>query len=51
MVEIEVWRRCCKVKRTERITNEEIQNRMAVDNDEVGIIEEKQLKWYGQMKI
>lgn len=49
-VEMECWRRCCRVVRTDRIPNEEIRNRMGVEKDAISRIEEKRLSWYGHAR-
>lgn len=49
-VEMEYWRRCCRIIRTDRIPNEEIRNRMGIQKDAVSRIEEKQLSWYGHVR-
>lgn len=49
-VEMEYWRRCCEVTRTEKIRNEDIRNRMNVETDIIKYIEEKRLIWYGHTR-
>ena len=49
-VEMEFWRRCCQLTRLDKVRNEEIREKMNVQNDTLTFIEEKILLWYGHVK-
>lgn len=48
--EMDFWRRSCRVSRLDRLTNEEIKQRMGVEKDTLDYIEEKCLTWYGHVR-
>ncbi|KAF5300760.1 hypothetical protein FQA39_LY11005 [Lamprigera yunnana] len=48
VTEIENWRRCCGLTKTDRITNDEIRRRIEVTEDTIKYIETKKL--YGHAK-
>ncbi|XP_060531566.1 probable cytochrome P450 6a20 [Cylas formicarius] len=44
---MEYWRRSCRISRIDKVTNEEIRQRMGVKKDTLTLIEDKRLVWYG----
>lgn len=49
-MEMEFWRRSCNIKRTDRIRNEEIRQRMGIATNIIDTIEGRRLKWYGHLR-
>ena len=49
-MEMNYWRRCCRLTLKDRVRNDVIRERMKVEKSVVDEIEEKQLQWYGHLR-
>ena len=49
-MEMDYWRRCCKLTKLDREKSEEIERRMEIDIDIMETIEVKKLRWYGHVQ-
>lgn len=49
-LEMNYWRRSCGISRLDRIRNEDIKERMDVQESIIDVIEQKQLLWYGHLR-
>lgn len=48
-VEMDFWRRSCRVSRLDRVRNETIRERMEVEDSIIDTINKKKLLWYGHL--
>ncbi|XP_050497794.1 uncharacterized protein LOC126878967 [Diabrotica virgifera virgifera] len=49
-MEMNYWRRCCRLTRLDRVRNEDIRRQMEIDLDIIDTIEAKRLNWYGHLQ-
>ena len=49
-MEMDYWRRCCRLTRLDRVRNVEIRQAMGIDLDIIETIEARRLNWFGHLK-